>query len=89
MLKSKTLLECWDVLHNPQKMKNLDVISGGSGMGTRIYEYLTGTQWSAGSGRGQTGHIFGQSVIDEWTAKNNKIRNDSPIDTQSIRDSLQ
>ena len=86
---ARTIIECWDVLHNPQKMKNLDVFAAGGDFGFRAYEYLTGTQWNAGSGRGQTGHYFGQANIDAWTAKNNKIRKDSTVTTQSIWDSMQ
>ena len=86
---ARTIMECWDVLHNPMKWENLDIITSGGDLGSRIYEYLTGIQYTYGSNRGQTGHQFGQANIDAWTAKNNKIRNDSTVTTQSIRDSLQ
>ena len=78
-------MECWDIMQNPTQ----EFFAGGSGMAIRLSEYLSGnaelTRQGA-SGRSQTGHLFGQANIDEWQAKNSKIRNDTGIEVQSLQD---
>ena len=83
---AKTIMECWDMITSPEE--HAKAVLAGAPMGFRMYEYMTGTQWNSGSGRGQTGHYFGQANIDEWTAKNNKIRNDSTVETTTVKDLL-
>jgi len=78
---ANTILECWDIMNNPTQEK-----FSGSNTAFRIYEYMTGDQWSSGANRGQTGHAFGQFVIDAWAAKNQKIRNDTGTEAQSLKD---
>ena len=83
---ARTILECWDLLNSPLKATFL--ASDGNELGSRIYEYLAGTGVDAGSGRGQESHQFDQRNINEWTAKNNKIRNDSTVETTTVIDLL-
>jgi len=78
---ANTILDCWDIMNNPTQEK-----FSGSNAAFRIYEYMTGDQWLSGANRGQTGHAFGQFVIDAWAAKNSKIRNDESVETQSLKD---
>jgi len=81
---AKTILECWDMISNPANHQK--AFLAGTQMGFRMYEYMTGTQNTVGSGRGQTGHYFGQANIDTWQAQNQKIRNDESAETQSLSD---
>jgi hypothetical protein len=81
---AKTIMECWDIMQNPTH----EFFGGGSGLAIRLFEYLSGnaelTRQGA-SGRSQTGHVFGQSNIDAWQAKNSKIRNDESVEAQSLK----
>jgi hypothetical protein len=81
---AKTILECWDIMHNPTQ----EFFGGGSGMAVRLFEYLSGnaSTMQGAAGRSQTGHYFGQANIDTWQAQNQKIRNDESAETQSLSD---
>ena len=65
-------MECWDMLSG-------DNLSPRT-IPPRMYEYMVGGPLN------DVSHVFGQANIDEWQAKNSKIRNDTGIEAQSLQD---
>ena len=69
---AKTIMECWDMMSG-------DNLSPRT-IPPRMYEYMVGGPLN------DVSHVFGQSNIDAWQAKNSKIRNDESVETQSLKD---
>ena len=46
----------------------------------QMYAYMVGSPLS------DVSHVFGQYNIDVWAAQNQKIRNDTGAETQSLKD---
>ena len=65
-------MECWDMLSG-------DNLSPRT-IPPRMWEYMVGGPLN------DVSHVFGQANIDEWQAKNSKIRNDTGIEVQSLQD---
>ena len=69
---AKTIMECWHMMSGDNKT--------GRDIPPQMYAYMVGSPLS------NVSHVFGQSNIDAWQAKNSKIRNDESVETQSLKD---
>tara|TARA_R110002051_G_C8314727_1_gene433830 strand:+ start:171 stop:401 length:231 start_codon:yes stop_codon:yes gene_type:complete len=69
---AKTIMECWH-------MMSADNVTART-IPPQMYAYMVGSPLS------DVSHVFGQYNIDVWAAQNQKIRNDTGAETQSLKD---
>ena len=69
---AKTIMECWHMMSGDNKT--------GRVIPPQMYAYMVGSPLS------DVSHVFSQYNIDAWAAQNQKIRNDTGAETQSLKD---
>jgi hypothetical protein len=69
---ARTILDCWEMMSGDNASART--------LPPRMYEYMVGSPVN------DVSHVFGQSNIDAWQAKNSKIRNDESVEAQSLKD---